>query len=102
MYTVSVSVFLNTLVQPSVPGKTLLNDTSAGERTTLWGVGCHDIEQPLWCNINRVGQGHFLWSYLRLPLISMFVECCLIGVLNWLAFGDLTCYLIDVTILLSI
>ena len=47
-------------------------------------------------------EDHFLWAYLRLPLISVFAEGCLIGVLNWLAFGNLIGYLIDVTTLLSV
>ena len=53
MHSVCFSIF-DTLVQPSVPGQTLSSHTSAGEPTTLWGVDCSDIEQPLWCNITRV------------------------------------------------
>ena len=47
-------------------------------------------------------EDHFLWAYLRLPLISVFADGFLIGVLNWLAFGNLIDYLIDVTTLLSV
>ena len=47
-------------------------------------------------------QDHFLWTYLRLPLISVFADSCLIGVLNWLAFGNLIGYLTDVITLLSV
>ena len=53
MHIVCFSIF-DTLVQPSVPGQTSSSHTPAGKPTTLWGVGCSDIEQPLWCNITRV------------------------------------------------
>ena len=35
-------------------------------------------------------------------MISVFADNCLIGVLNWLAFGNLIGYLTDVITLLSI
>ena len=47
-------------------------------------------------------EDHFLWAYLRLLLISVFADRYLVGVLNWLAFGNLIGYLIDVTTLLSV
>ena len=90
MHSICFSIF-DTLVQPSVPGQTLSSHTSAGEPTTLWGVGCSDIEQPLWCNITGE-EDHFLWAYLRLPLIIVFADGCLFVLLNWLAFGNLIGY----------
>ena len=47
-------------------------------------------------------EDHFLWTYLRLSLTSVFADSCLIGVWNWLAFRNLIGYLTDVITLLSV
>ena len=84
MYNV-FSVLVATLLQPSVPGHTKTGHVSAGKQwctvscRAVWGWATTVILH------SQSGAHHFLWFYLRLPLMSVLADFHLIGVIHWFA-----------------